>query len=268
MLQSSLRFIAVAIAALILSATAEARPLDEVLSSKKLMVGVNPTFPPLGLFNDKNQIDGFDVDVAKRIAQMLGVELEVVQVGSPDRIPFVASGKVDFVMGAMTRTPERAKVIDFSVPVHTEVLGVLTSEGKPYKGWKDLDDEKVTLVQVRGSTPVQWAEKNVPKAKMLLLDNYPDAIRALSQGRGDAMVDVIDFVGNLMNQYKQTKWKILEVPVDVYYCSLGVAKNSHTLKEWLNVAIFELHRSGFIDETWQKWFGMKMLYETKYTPYF
>ena len=267
MLQKLLTLFLVA-AITVLSGELSARPLDDVLSSKKLLVGVNPTLPPLGLFNEKNQIDGFDVDVAKRIAQMLGVELEIVQVGSPDRIPFVASGKIDFVMGAMTRNPERAKVIDFSVPVHTEIFGVLTTEGKPYQHWKDLNDEKVTLVQVRGTTPIQWIEKNAPKAKTLLLDNYPDAVRALAQGRGDAMVDVVDFVGNLMNTHKTTKWKVLEAPVDVYYCSLGVAKNSQTLKDWLNVAIFELHRSGFIDETWQKWFGVKMFYETKFSPYF
>ncbi|MBM3573582.1 MAG: transporter substrate-binding domain-containing protein, partial [Alphaproteobacteria bacterium] len=156
-------------AAMILGATpmTAARPLDDVLSSKKIMVGVNPTLPPLGLFNDKNQIDGFDVDVAREVAKMLGVELEVVQVGSPDRIPFVASGKIDFVMGAMTRTPERAKVIDFTVPVHTEIFGVLTTEGKPYKTAADLNDDKVTLVQVRGTTPVQWIERNAPKAKVL-----------------------------------------------------------------------------------------------------
>ena len=73
----------------------EARTLDEILSSNKLVGGVNPTLPPLGKYDDKNQIVGFDVDVSQRIAEMLGVELEIVKVGSPDRIPFVASGKID-----------------------------------------------------------------------------------------------------------------------------------------------------------------------------
>lgn len=247
---------------------AKARPLDEVLSSKKLRVGVNPTLAPLGKFNDKNEIEGFDVDFAREIGKMLGVEVEIVQVGSPDRIPFVASGRIDVVLGAMTRTPERAKVIDFTVPVHTEILGVLTTEGKPYKAWQDLNDDKVSLVQVRGTTPVQWIERNAPKAKVTLLDNYPDAIRALAQGRGDAMVDVLDFVGGLMNTHRTVKWKVLETPVDIYYCCMGVAKNSRSLTEWLNVAIFELHRNGTIDKTWEKWFGVKMFAPTGVTPYF
>ena len=115
--------VAAATAALVMPQTADARSLDEILSSGTLKVGVNPTLPPLGTYDDKNQIVGFDVDYAQKLADMLGVELEVVQVGSPDRIPFVASGKIDIVMGAMTRNPERAKIIDFTLPVHTEVLG-------------------------------------------------------------------------------------------------------------------------------------------------
>jgi polar amino acid transport system substrate-binding protein len=266
------RKLAFALAALIgiaaVSVSAQARPLDEILKSGTLRVGVNPTLPPLAKFDEKNQIVGFDVDFATEIAKMLGVKLEVVQVGSPDRIPFVATGKIDFVMGAMTRTPDRAKVIDFTVPAHTEVFGALTTEAKPFKNWKELDSANVTLVQVRGTTPVKFIEDNLKSAKVVLLDNYTDAIRALAQGRGDAMIDVIDFVGEQMNRYKDVKWKVMETPIDVYYCSLGVSKTATGLKDWLNVAIFEMHRRGKIDELWMKWFGIKMLYPTGFTPYF
>ena len=66
---------------------AEARTLDEIIKSGSIKVGVNPTLVPLGKFDEKNEIAGFDVDYATEIAKMLGVKLEVVQVGSPDRIP-------------------------------------------------------------------------------------------------------------------------------------------------------------------------------------
>ena len=251
------------------AAPGEARTLDDIIKSGVIKVGVNPTLPPLGKFNEKNEIVGFDVDYATEIAKILGVKLEVVQVGSPDRIPFVASGKIDFVMGAMTRNPERAKVVDFTLPVHTEVFGVLTTEAKPYKDWKELDSDAITLVQVRGTTPIKFIADNLPKAKVTQLDNYPDAIRALAQGRGDAMIDVVDFVGEHMNKYKDIKWKILkEKPVDVYFCGLGVAKSSTGLKDWLNVAIFELARRGKTDEMWLKWFEIPMLYPTGVGPGF
>lgn len=246
---------------------AEARSLAEVIDSGVLRVGVNPTLPPLGLYNDKNEIDGFDVEFSQQIADMLGVKLEVVQVGSPDRIPFVSSGKIDFVMGAMTRTPARALIIDYTLPVHTEIFGVLTVEGKPYDTWQELNSPDVTMVQVRGTTPLKFIEENMPEAKVLLLDNYPDVIRALAQGRGDAMLDVVDFVGEHMNKH-DVDWKVMETPVDVYYCGLGVQKGNTTLRDWLNVAIFELHRDGVVDEIWKKWFGIDMLYPVDMSPYF
>lgn len=246
---------------------AAARSLDEIIASGTLRVGVNPTLPPLGTYDEKNEIAGFDVDFSRKIAEMLGVELEIVPVGSPDRIPFVSSGKIDFVMGAMTRTPERAKIIDYTLPVHTEVFGVLTTEDKPFSSWKDLDSADVTLVQVRGTTPIKFIEENLPQANVLLLDNYPDVIRALAQGRGDAMLDVVDFVGEHMNKH-DVKWKVLETPVDIYYCGLGIQKGNYSLRDWLNTAIFELHRDGDVDEMWRKWFGVDMFAPVGASPYF
>lgn len=259
----------VAVAALAATlAPAAARTLDEVISSGVIRVGVNPTLPPLGKFDEKNEIVGFDVDFATEIARMLGVTLEVVQVGSPDRIPFVASGKIDFVMGAMTRNPERAKVIDFTVPAHTEVLGILTTEDKPFAQWQDMNTQDVTFVQVRGSTPVKFIEDNLPNAQLTLLDNYPDAVRALAQGRGTAMIDVMDFMKEHMDRHSNVQWKIVETPVDIYYCGLGVAKSSTGLRDWLNVALFEMHRRGKTDELWKKWFGMEMIAPVQATPFF
>jgi polar amino acid transport system substrate-binding protein len=247
---------------------AQARTLDDVIKAGEIRVGINPTLPPLGIFNEKNEIDGFDRELAAEIAKRLEVELKVVQVGSPDRIPFVAADKIDFVMGAMTRTSARAKVIDFTNPVHTEVLGVLTTDKITYSDYKDFNREDITLVQVRGTTPVPFIQKNLPKAKVLLLDNYPDVIRAIAQGRGDALVDVIDFMWKHTEVHKQVKWRVVETPVKVYFCCLGIAKGNYTLRDWLNVVIFDLHREGIIDSLWEKWFGGPMIYKIRWTEWF
>ena len=74
-------------AVMVLASASEARTLDEIVKSGTIRVGVNPTLPPLGKFDDKNEIVGFDVDFAAEIAKMLGVKLEVVQVGSPGPHP-------------------------------------------------------------------------------------------------------------------------------------------------------------------------------------
>ena len=80
---------------LILSiAGVEARSLDEILKSGVLKMGVNPGLPPLAKYDDKNNLVGFDPDIGAKLAEMLGVKLELVKVGSPDRIPFVSTGKI------------------------------------------------------------------------------------------------------------------------------------------------------------------------------
>lgn len=247
---------------------AEARSLDQIISAGVIRVGVNPALPPLAVFNEKNEIVGFEPEFGAAIAEKLGVKLEIVRVGAPDRIPFVAADKVDFVMGAMARNSERAKTIDFTAPVHTEIFGVLTTQGKPYKNYKDLDRSNITLAQVRGTTPVPFVEKNLPKAKLLLLDNHPDAIRAVAQGRADAIIDVLDFMKDFIDAHKTTKWRILETPITVYYCCLGVSKANYTLRDWLDIAIFELHNEGKIDDMWKKWFKQPMLYKVKWSEWF
>jgi len=257
--------LAIGSALLSLSVPASARTLDEIVASKKLVVGVNPTLPPLGIFNDKNEIDGFDVDVARKLGELLGVQTEIVQVGSPDRIPFVSSGKIDAVLGAMTITAERQKVIDFTVPLHTEVLGVLTTKSKPYKDYMDLNDPAVKLVEVRGATPVKLVQEKLPKAQLLLLDNYPDAVRAIAQGRADAMIDVMDFMTEHTAKHK-VDWRIVDAPIDVYFCGIGVQKGNDALREKLSAAVKELHRNGYVDERWKKWFGGPMLHDPRTAP--
>ena len=248
-----------------LPAVSSARTLDEIVASKKLVIGVNPTLPPLGIFNDKNEIDGFDVDVARKLGELLGVKTEIVQVGSPDRIPFVSSGKIDAVLGAMTITPERQKVIDFTVPLHTEVLGVLTTKAKPYKDWMELNDPAVRLVEVRGATPVKLVQEKLPKAQLLLLDNYPDAVRAIAQGRADAIIDVMDFMTEHTAKHK-IDWRIVDAPIEVYFCGIGVQKGNDALREKLSAAVKELHKNGFVDERWKKWFGGPMLHDPRTAP--
>tara|TARA_B100000963_G_scaffold66053_1_gene54275 strand:- start:2134 stop:3012 length:879 start_codon:yes stop_codon:yes gene_type:complete len=251
-----------------ISAVTQARSLDEILKSGVLKGGVNPGLPPLAKYDDKNNLVGFDADIMARLAEMLGVKLELVKVGSPDRIPFVATGKIDIVMGALTRNYKRQKIVDYTVPVHTEVFGALTTSKKPFAAVMDMNRDDVKLAQVRGSMPAGWAKKNLTKAKITLFDNYPDAMRAIAQGRADAIVDVVDFLGEHMNKYKDVKWQVVDKAIDTWYCGIGVKKGNASLQQWLNVALYTLHRADFVDETWEKWFGIRQIHSVQPQPYF
>lgn len=249
---------------------AQSRPLDDVLGSGRLRAGINPTLPPFGVFNDRNEIDGFDADIAREIARLLEVELEIVQVGSPDRIPFLQAGRIDIVLGAMTRTVPRALVIDYTMPLHTQSVVVITKDDTavPINALADLDNPDVRLVQVRGTIGVPWIEANAPQAQVTLLDNYPDTFRAMAQGRADAMVDVFESVVLPMQNMPDTPWKILDEVISGTWVGIGVQKGNATLRDWLNVALFDMHTRGFVNATWEKWFGSPMRTPIPFNPMF
>jgi len=263
-----LRLLVIAMAMLSIQ-PAWSRSLDDVLKAGEIRVGVNPQLAPRAFLNDKSEMDGFEPDIAKMIAEKLGVKLVLVPVGSPDRIPFVAADRIDFVMGAMSRTADRAKVIDFTVPLHTENYGIITTEGKPITKLADLNSESITLIQVRGTTPIPYLAKVAPKAKVVLLDNYTDRNRALAQGRGDASFDGIDTAGIELKAFPAVKWKVIAVPeFGVTYDSLGIAKGNYSLRDWLNIALYDLHSSGAVEQTWEKWFLRPMDTKVQVSPYF
>jgi len=258
-------------AAILASTTREAaaRPLDDVVRSNELRVGVNPTLPPRALFNERNQIDGFEPEVAAAIAQKLGVRLNLIAVGSPDRIPQVAAGRIDFVMGAMSRTSDRAKVIDFTVPVHSENYGIVAPAAKNLTTLDQLNNANVTLAQVRGTTAIPYIQRRMPNARVLLLDNYPDRNRAMAQGRADASFDGIDAVRFALRPFNQVQWQIAPIAeYGVTYSCLGVAKNNSSLKDWLSLALYELHMDGTIERSWTKWFDGPMATKVPASPFF
>jgi polar amino acid transport system substrate-binding protein len=260
-------FLLAAIAVACVASTASARSLEDIIAAGSIRVGVNPSFATAVLDEDK-QLAGFDIDLSKKIAQMLGVKVEFVTLDSQSRIPYLTAGLVDIVLGGMTRTPDRAKLIDFTVPVMTETLGALVLKGSPYKNLADLNNSGVTLAEIRGTTPVPWIEQHLPRAKLLLLDNHPDVLRAVADGRATAVVDDLASLGAIARTI-DAQWSPLGGHAeDVDWDCIGVAKADVTLLRWLNVALFSLQSSGFVEDTYRKWFGFNMAAPIPAQPYF
>ena len=63
--------------------------------------------------------------------------------------------------------------------------------------------------------------------------------------RADAIVDVVDFLGEHMNKHKNVEWQVVDKAIDTWYCGIGVKKGNASLQQWLNVALYTLHRAGF-----------------------
>jgi polar amino acid transport system substrate-binding protein len=115
---------------------------------------------------------------------------------------------------------------------------------------------------------VQWIQQHLPEAKLLLLDNHPDVLRAVADGRATAVVDDLASLGAIARTI-DAQWLPLSDHADeVDWDCIGVAKSDVTLRRWLNLALFSLQTSGFVDETYRMWFGFNMAAPIPTQPYF
>ena len=248
--------------------TAAARDLDAIISDGAIRIGVNPNFPPMSSFSLTNQLEGFDIDVGNRIGKALAVDVEFVTTETAQRVPFLVSNRIDIALGALTRTPARAKLIGYTLPLHSETMGVITTEAVEIDSWRDLNREDIRLVNMRGNLSVSLLKERLPKPRVLLVDGNADTIRAIAQGRADALVENVDFFLRFTGNYPNVRWRILDDPIHVAWCAIGVGKGNFALRDFLNVLLYDLHSSGFIDDTWRKWYGAPMAAPIDPDPYF
>lgn len=260
--------LSITIAAALAVEPASARSLDEIIKSGTLKIGVLPNSPPQSALGATNELEGFDVDVGKKLAATLGVKPEFVMTEIAQRVPFIVADRIDISLGGLTRTAERAKLISYTVPLHTESMAVLTTDKVEAKSWTDLNDEKYTLVLIRGVWTVDFLKANLPKAKIVLVDNVADVIRTLAQGRADALVENIDFYMAFTKNYPDVKWRVMPEVINTSYDGIGVAQNNRALVDWLNIALFDMHTSGFVNQTWEQWFKAPMTVMITPNPYF
>ena len=226
--------------------------LQEVIKRGTLRVGVILSFPPFGSRNASGEPEGYDVDMAKEVANALGVQLEITDTTAADRIPNLQTGKVDLVIGNFTRTPERAKAINFTDPyiVAGEVL--LVRKGSGIKGISDLDGKTVAVT--KGSTNSDIIAKANPKAKVQAYDTTAAALLAVKQGQADATIEDSNFL-----TYQAKLDPTLEVTHDslvpLEYNAFGLRQGDVDWLNWLNQFIFKLNTSGKNKELYNKWFG-------------
>ena len=115
---------------------------------------------------------------------------------------------------------------------------------------------------------MDWLKQNLPNAKVSLTDTIADTVRLVGQGRADAIVENIDFFMAQTKNYPDVKWKVLPKTIDVSYDSIGVGRGNYPLRDALNIVLYSLHSGGFVNDTWQKWYGAPMLVKVEASPYF
>jgi polar amino acid transport system substrate-binding protein len=231
---------------------------DSVARVKKageLVIASTVTGVPTTFLNTKtNEVQGTMVDVAKHIADKLGVKLKVVETPWSALIPSLTGKKVDLICAAMIITEKRKEVIDFSDPIlpYCDAMIVKLSDKKPYKTINDIQGLRVGA-QVGTFYAKGLEERGIKGVK--IYDNIGEIMMDITNDRLDASIVDAPVAGYLVKTKPEFKVRIVETyqPAMCGDLGIGIRKDDQDLKKEINKIVAEMKRKGMIKEILTKW---------------
>lgn len=164
---------------------AETPNVDAIVAKGKLVMMTNATFPPYEYVKD-GVVTGVDADLAQKIADELGVELEILDMDFDLLIDALNSGKGDLVAAGMSITPERQENVDFSIPYVDSTLLIVVPTGSAITGPDDLAG--LTISVQESTTSDLYVTDNVEGANVLRFKDAVEAGNAVKTGKADVAV--------------------------------------------------------------------------------
>ncbi|KIL39944.1 amino acid ABC transporter [Gordoniibacillus kamchatkensis] len=185
--------------------TTSAAPNNPFKAKGKLVVGTSADYPPYEfhkLIDGKDQIVGFDIDIANAIAKDLGVEMEIKDMKFDGLLPALDTGNIDMIAAGMSPTDDRKKNVDFTKIYYTAAQGVVVRAEDKDK-FKTLDDLKGLKIGVqKGSIQEKIAQEQIANAQLKSLGKISDIVAELKSKRVDAIVVELPVAQNYVNKNK------------------------------------------------------------------
>ena len=224
--------------------------LDKVKSSGVLKVGIVIDFPPYGTTDLQNKPDGYDADVAKLLAESLGVKLDLIPVTGPNRIPYLLTDKVDVLVASLAITPERVKQVQFSKPYSAASMVLLGPDSTKISSPEDFTKYKIGVP--RASTTDIGVMKVAPKGTDIRrFDDDASALQAMIMGQVDAAGTSSVIAGDVQKRYPgkfQVKYVINEQQMGI-----TMQYKRPELLQAVNDFVKTNIENGKLDALFQKW---------------
>lgn len=236
--------------------TAAAGALDEISKRGTLRVGMEPGYMPFELTNQKGEIIGFDVDMAKRMAKAMGVKLELVSTAWDGIIPALLTKKFDILMSGMTLTQERNMKINFAQPYIVIGQSILLNKkfAGEVKSYADLNNPKYTVGSKLGTTGEQATKRMISKAKYISYETEQEGVLEAVNGKIDAFVYDMPYNAAAISQRGQGKIVHLDTPFTYEPLAWAVRKGDFDFVNWLNNFMNQVKNDGTYDKIYAKWF--------------
>ena len=230
-------------------------PAFTTVTPGKLTMSTNASFPPYEMVADDGSFEGIDIEVAGAIAQKLGLELQVDDMGFDACLQAAQTGKSDIVMAGVTVTEERQAVMDFSNTYANGVQVVIVKEGSPIQTVDDLANANMIGCQM-GTTGYIYCSDTPENGgfgedHVTPYDDGAAAVQALMNGQIDAVV--IDNMPAQEYVAANPGLKILDGEFTNEDYAIGVAKGNTALLDAINGALEELTNDGTIQSIVDKY---------------
>jgi len=232
--------------------------LEKIKDRGKLIVGTSSGFPPFEMANG-SKIEGFDIDLAQKIADRLGVELEVQDLSFDVLIQSVIDGKIDMILAGMTINADRNESVLFSMPYFSQGVNqsvIIKNTTTDIESIDDLAGKTITVNS--GTTGYYWVQDALVNTGKVSADNVigygtaSDTIQELKRAGG---ADVIIIDSAVAKEFVENNDGIriaFEIPTDESY-GVAMPLGATTLAEEVNDLLAEMEANGEMDALRAKW---------------
>ena len=229
---------------------------DACLADGTVVVGTNAEYRPFEFVDENGNIVGFDIDLMDALAQRAGFDVQYVNTKWDGIFVALANGEFEAVISAVTITPERAQVVDFSDPYFNagQAIAVRADDNR-IQGPDDLDENIVVGVQL-GTTGDIWVTDNT-NASVQRFEETPLAIQALANGDVDAVVVDAPTLADYIRANPELNLKIVGEPFTDELYGIAVRKDCPSLLQAINNALAQVRQDGTYDQIFDQWFGVQ-----------
>jgi polar amino acid transport system substrate-binding protein len=213
-------------------------------------MSTNAAFPPFEFIDDNGNFAGFDVDMARAIARIMGRELVIRDMEFTAALAAVTTGGADIAIAAITILPNRLETMDFSIPYFETTLVAIVPVDSAITTVDELNGKRIA-VQF-GTTSHALVEEILNDVSVTALNRAPDTILELINRRVDAIV--VDQAVAELFIHDQPGLRILEEDLGLESYGIAMNKGSKLLGP-INDALRQIKESGEYQEIWDRWFG-------------
>ena len=230
--------------------------IDQIQDRGEIKIGLTGTQPPFSMQAKDGSVMGFEVDLAVRLGNAMGVKTDLVQMPFADLLTALEKGDVDIVMSGMTITSNRNIKVAFMGPYMVSGKSILTKSSvlKTVTSAPELNQDYVKLATLKGSTSESFAERNLPQAKLSVVDNYDEGIEMVRNGSIDALLADYSICAYTILRHPEEGFLTLNRPLTLE--PIGVAYPPHDihLSNFLENFFNILQLNGDLAALEEKWF--------------